>query len=340
MVETVKVGKNLSPTERRVEKGLSAVLLMLVLGIAYTVAQLTWFMVSPEGDVVNSGQGTVSDRSARTPAKTAQDQGLNISKLQSWHLFGRVGIVAKEKPARAPAPVKAPETTLRLALDGVFRADIAADSTAIIAEKGKEGKLYRVGERLPGNAVLEAVHEDRVLLKRNGRLETLRFPEVKGITSYSKTEASKSHKGASNRRTESLRSAKSRKRSSLGRSESSSRTGRLLSNSRDLKPDRLVKTFSEDFQDNPQGALDDLGVNVLPMTEGGGYQVSDNVPPALMRMAGLRRGDILRSVNGQSLGNIMADQALYQQLLTQDEVTVEVERGSRRFTVTIPVPKL
>ena len=62
--------------------------------------------------------------------------------------------------------VAAPETRLNLELQGVFTNNNPDLSSAIIAERGKNGELFAIGDRVPGNALLHAVEQDHVLIKR------------------------------------------------------------------------------------------------------------------------------------------------------------------------------
>ena len=53
---------------------------------------------------------------------------------------------------------------MQLELQGVFLADEAEPSSVIVAERNRDGQLYRkVGDRLPGNAVLVEVFGDRIV---------------------------------------------------------------------------------------------------------------------------------------------------------------------------------
>ena len=70
-----------------------------------------------------------------------------------------------------------PETTLNLELQGIFTADDPEDSTAIVAQRGQSGQLFRIGDRLPGNATLEAVFTSYILIKRGSRTEKLAFDD-------------------------------------------------------------------------------------------------------------------------------------------------------------------
>lgn len=70
-----------------------------------------------------------------------------------------------------------PETKLELVLRGAFAAGDSNEAGAIIEDDRKVANHYAIGDELPGDAQLKAVYADRVVLARNGLLETLYFPE-------------------------------------------------------------------------------------------------------------------------------------------------------------------
>ncbi len=332
--------------EQWVERGLGVGSLGLVLLIGYILAQLTWLLIAP-------AQTTLIAESVKVDTQSVPKTAVNVASIQRWDLFGAL-IKERVRPAPAPVkPVKATETTLRLVLAGVFRAEVEEDSTAIIAEKGRPGKLYGIGDRVPGNATLVRVLADHVLLERGGRTEILRFPKGAqlGIAESRDTQG------------ETLTAAKSKRSKRAGRSDlaedvdsslsSSGRNnkagdralsnpqtavGRLFGGRRMPKPREVLETLNSEFQKDPESTVSDLGLDIVPMADGGGYKVSAGAPAGLIRMIGLRQGDVIRSLNGHQLGEVMQDQALYQNLMDTDEVQVEVQRGKRRFTVNVDVP--
>ncbi len=111
----------------------------------------------------------LSQPSSPQPIRTAPT---SIHTLIDAQLFGQAQSVNKQPPAAA---VHAPETRLRLELKGAFSHTLAEQSRALIAEKGKSAKYYRVGDVLPGGAALDQVAAEHVVLNRNGSLETLSF---------------------------------------------------------------------------------------------------------------------------------------------------------------------
>lgn len=108
----------------------------------------------------------------RQPGGWAEPVSVSVSEL---NLFGQ-----SEGSAEVPEAISrnAPETKLRLQLNGVALAQQPEHSSAIVSG-GPDSAVqwYRVGEMLPGNARLAEVQQDRILLRREGRIETLRFPD-------------------------------------------------------------------------------------------------------------------------------------------------------------------
>ena len=145
--------------------------LLLVLGLAWLLAQFTWRLmlpVAPEAAVAPTG---VAVASAPAPAT---DRGREVARL---HLFGEASAPA----AVVEAPREAPDTRLRLVLRGLFAARDAEQALAIVAEPGGDEKAYRIGDPLPGGAELREIHADRIILSRAGRHETLRLPQEDAI---------------------------------------------------------------------------------------------------------------------------------------------------------------
>src|SRR5262245_17220880 len=119
---------------------------LMVAGIAYTVA--TGLMVMAGGSETSSGPAQVAEPAANTAPV------IDIESLIARNLFG----VAGERPANAAAPEPAAVATqLPLELQGVFVAQGDGASAAIIAQRGRPGMLYTVGQDVAGSATLENV---------------------------------------------------------------------------------------------------------------------------------------------------------------------------------------
>ncbi len=148
--------------------------LLLLAWIAWTVAQpiVSW----RQADTVTSTAVLPEKQIASTPGSREREQ----YDIASWHLFG----ILSAQPAKvSPAKVNVPETRLNLELNGVYLEDQPGNSRAIIAEKGKQQEHYQIGDRLPGNAVLDEIHAGYVLLERNGRYERLALSEKRSTGS-------------------------------------------------------------------------------------------------------------------------------------------------------------
>ena len=138
----------------------SLVAAVLVLFIAWLLAQLTWELL-PQPK---------SAAAAFVPAPVAVAHQLVAGKIADQHLFGN----AAQPIGNAS---NAPDTTLALTLHGIVAGKNAQDSRALIVANGDE-EPYAVGANLPGGAVIRAIYPDRVMLERSGRVEALRLPKT------------------------------------------------------------------------------------------------------------------------------------------------------------------
>jgi general secretion pathway protein C len=144
-------------------------IILLLIYSAFWLARLIWFSVSPV---------PVSASVLALPERQVSEQRNESGKarqLASFHLFGEAG-KTPEKPK--DEPIVAPKTSLRLVLKGVFTAKDGGRSGAIVEEMGKSADYYSLGAVLPGNATLEEVYEDRILLRMD---VWKRFPLMRRI---------------------------------------------------------------------------------------------------------------------------------------------------------------
>ena len=288
-----------------------AVPLALVCWLAYLSVDQFYFFADNEQ--------LISDLETSPPARATNDSLAPVKLSQAaLNLFGESGT----------APIKvvaAPETRLNLELQGVFTNNNPDLSSAIIAERGKNGELFAIGDRVPGNALLHAVEQDHVLIKRGSRLEKLLFPKQRlSITNTRSASAQTRSQGISSRSTPSRR-------------KSGSTQGASNSRQSGVEP-RSETELRASMLSNPDQTIQDLGFEPLMQGSASGYRVGSSSANPMISQAGLRQGDIIFSVNGMPVGVAANDARLLDQVRSAGRARVEVERNGRRFFLTVPIP--
>ncbi|WP_066967854.1 type II secretion system protein N [Microbulbifer sp. Q7] len=117
--------------------------------------------------------GLLAERSNRNTAGNSQ-----AVSLPSTAFFG----VAAVKPAAEPEIDLAniPITQLNLVLSGVLSSSVDDKASALVAERGKPAERVFVGQKLPGGAEVYSVEVDHIILRRNGQMEKLTYPDADG----------------------------------------------------------------------------------------------------------------------------------------------------------------
>lgn len=282
---------------------ISAVLVML---LAWSLAQLTWkILLPPELPAATSLPLPVM---LPVQKAVAPETGMSLEKVAGLHLFGRPDGQAIEATPLLPAPVDVPDTTLRLSLLGVVASGDPAAGVALIQDERGQEQHYRTGQTLPGNARLEQVYPDRVLLSRAGRLEMLRLPRetIDPAQPGSSSSASASASGAN------------------AGSSAPTQLARELAQRRDAwirDPSRIMESLA-----------------ILPVSGPGGlrgFSVRPRGDAAWFSEAGLRPGDVIIAVNDIHLANIDDPSAAMAQLAAADRLSLQIERQGRLETLIL-----
>jgi general secretion pathway protein C len=137
---------------------------VLVVAIAAQLAAVVWQVLAPSPPT-----GPAAPAVGPGPAP-----GINVAGIVNAHLFGTALAPATGDPANAPA------TSLNLVLAGTIAGPDPKSGWAIIGETAQAARVYATGATLPGGAALREVYADRVILDRNGRLESLPLPRLSG----------------------------------------------------------------------------------------------------------------------------------------------------------------
>tara|TARA_R110002073_G_scaffold336542_1_gene534948 strand:- start:58453 stop:59325 length:873 start_codon:yes stop_codon:yes gene_type:complete len=278
------------PWQQRIR---SALMLVLLVWLAWMLASTFWLFVSGPTDPVALDRNMVVLQASTDSADSATSMQRSEEHVRSWELFGPLAV----EQARV---AEAPETRLRLELLGVFENVEAGLGSAIISEQGKDGDLYHPGDKVPGNATLEEIYGDRVILLRMGQREALRMKEIELSGEVAQVSESSS-----------LRT-------------SSESQDRLSNQSED---------GGEDLVEQRNMIISRLG---LTPSDSGGYAIGSSAPAQVLQVVGLRSGDVLVSVNGHDVGNEEADIAALQEFRNTGAASIVVQRGAQRFTVNYP----
>ncbi|MCK0155259.1 hypothetical protein MWU49_16205 [Alcanivorax sp. S6407] len=268
-------------------RGLIAVL--LVVALAWLLAQTVWLMIYGPNQPIPE-----SDRTRLQVSGASQSKTLSQNQVDGWQLFGEYQAVAAP---RDDTPTDAPETRLRLELLGVFQNPVLELSSAIIAEKGKEGELYHIGDSIPGNASLEEVYPDRVILRRAGRLEALRWSDTAlgGVSEVSRPAPAPS------------------------RQQAVTQPG---------GPD--------DMNQQRRTIISQLALRPVSQGTNQGYKLGKRAPKQLLSQVGLQADDVILSVNGHGLGTEEGDIAALESYKQTQQASIVVQRGDQQFTVNYP----
>lgn len=143
-----------------------SVAVLLIVASAYILAQISWALIPDEASKIAP---SLHNSATNITKKSSLN---NYKHITDAHLFGEY-----QKKSTAIATKDAPETRLNLVLKGILAATPMKLASAIIA-MGKNGRedIYGIGDKVSSASVKE-IYADRVILLRNGQLETLRMPK-------------------------------------------------------------------------------------------------------------------------------------------------------------------
>lgn len=224
---------------------------------------------------------------------------LDLTPILAFAPFG-----SAVPPEAAPQVIG--ETGLGLTLLGVTLSVPPSASRAIIAG-GDSGRAdsYAIGTSITANATLAEVAQTHVVLKVDGRLETLSFDKPGDSPAAP---------------------AKTDLRNLIPSSAEPSAAA--VSND----PDAVIARYRAAILQNPQSVMDRLGLEAT----GDGYRISDTASPGV-RQAGFRPGDLVTAVNGQQVGDIPSDQRYFDEVAASGKARVELQRDGQTIIMTFPL---
>ena len=265
--------------------------------LAYSAARVTWMFFPPP-----EAQAPLPVSAAQSAAAPRMD-ALSLSRaIAQRHLLGSAQS-ADAPPSGAPIP----ETRLNLQLRGVVASEDSEAATAIVAESAGKEDFYRVGDELPGGAILKEVHPQHIVLSRGGRFETLRLPQQ-----------------------------------DLQMNDGPAVPGAMPAPSAPARvaPDAgaALQNFREQFMQDPQ-ALANL-LQGEPYRQSGrflGYRVRPGRDGALFAKFGLQSGDVITAVNGVSVVDPQGRLELMRSIGSASQVSVDLLRNGAAQSISISV---
>ena len=264
--------------------------LLLVAVLAQQAASLIWrLMPLPASATWTPAPGFADPANARAPP--------SADALASAHLFGEY-----QAQASTATLANAPDTQLNFTLLGILAGTSEKDSLALIAKEGGDEAPYSIGDDVSPGVFLQAIFLDRVILSRNGQLETLRLdkdapsnaPVFNPITSSSEAQ------------------------------EGTPAAAQMLSQ------------IKEQVLTDPSKAAN--FIRVQPMTgESGlkGYRVYPGPDRGGFNASGLKPGDVVTAINGTSLNDPAQALQLLQSLTQASSLSLTIERNGSQQTVNV-----
>lgn len=225
------------------------------------------------------------------------------TKMASSSLFGFLAVA--ESKVQEPTQ----KTRLKLTLKGVMPAVDMKSSMAIISSKSKKDEVYRIDDQIIRGVLLKEVYQDHVIIERSGKSESLYFNEAKLATLIE--DNSSTRLAVKDERKKAVRSS-------------------VTSNVDVLSPIEILDTYEAMFNEDPAALLASTGLR----STGTSYEVLAS--SSLIAM-GLKVGDKIVAVNGQSVGNIENDASLGELVRKQSVANFQIQRGSRTFSVSYPI---
>lgn len=107
----------------------------------------------------------------------------DVAAIANAHLFG-VAPVARRDDANAQP------TNIPLVLTGIISGNDPLSGLAILGPTAQTAKVHAVGDPISGGVKLHSVYSDRVIIDRNGQLESLALPHQVGGTAPAPSAAS------------------------------------------------------------------------------------------------------------------------------------------------------
>ena len=228
------------------------------------------------------------------------DNGADVRAIAAASIFGKADVADEPVPV-AESLQDLEETNLRnLTLRGTIASDRPEFSIAIISDSGNEEKVYVIGDSVASGASLHAVYPDRVVLNERGSLTNLSLPR-----------------------------------------EFSEQTSASVRRSSPVRQVQNTQSIQSVVAQNVSRLAD--VIRPTPYFVNGeqqGYRVYPGRDREQFASLGLRPGDLIKEIDGQSLSDPTQAMEIFQSLGTANQVSVTVERNGNPETLVLSTEQL
>jgi general secretion pathway protein C len=275
--------------------------LLLVVVIAWQLAQLVWMLVPAPA----SGDTVIRPGNVETTQSSSSNIAADVGAIANAHIFG---IADREDAVPAPAPAELDnlrDTRITsLLLKGTIASNPADQAVAIIADGSKVEKIYTIGSSVTSGAKLHAVYADRVVLDENGVLTNLKLPKEfpEGMTVTPRRNVTLTNRPSAVANSQSIQAVVAQNVSKLA---------------------DVIRPTPYFVGGQQQG-----------------YRVYPGRNRAQFTALGLRPGDLIKDIDGQALNDPTQAMQIFQSLGTADQVSVTVERNGQPEVIVLRTSQL
>jgi general secretion pathway protein C len=150
---------------------------LLVVGLGWKLAQLTWALV-PHGEALPVAPPPAAPAGGEATAQANLPERLQA--IVGLHLFG---VYEESATAATTPPVGDLPVSANYKLLGILHSVEGTPSLAIIVDERGDAGVYVVGDALGRGAKLNSVEPTRVIIQRGGNFERLELPQEADSTS-------------------------------------------------------------------------------------------------------------------------------------------------------------
>ncbi|MFT6676902.1 MAG: general secretion pathway protein C [Sulfitobacter sp.] len=279
--------------------------LVLLASLGFAALRLSWHLGGYTGLIPMDVPAGPVDQTPEAPR--------DIKAILALAPFGQVAVVD------APGASSAPATSLKLALRGVLVDPDPSHSRAFILSEGKTA-VFRIGEAVQSTELV-AINTDTVTLKSGEKLLVVGFGGVQdGAGPSAQTVAPLAENP----------------NDPFARLAAAIVPGQGSIDLREAPPpettDEYINLWRDRITQNPQAAMDTIGLEQVE----NGYRIKAN-PNIGVTLAGLKTGDVVTRLNGQTVGDLNKDRALYDDVAASGIARLEVVRDGQALLLTFPL---